>query len=225
MAKGVLIVGSSGTGKSTSVRNLNPEETFLINVQGKPLPFVSKGYVKCAPGEPPAKGNIYVTDRVKTIKDIISYISTNRPEIKSIVIDDTQYCAVNEFMRRIDEKGFSKFNDIGHDIWRLPQALPTFRDDLVVYFLYHDEMSIDEDGRKYKRAKQMGKLIDQQVGGIEGYFTYVLFTEVKKENNEIKYSFVTNNEGDTTAKTPMGMFELRIPNDLNLINQKLLENE
>lgn len=221
MAKGVLVVGSSGTGKSTSARNLETKSTFWINVQGKPLPF-EHNYVLCEPGKPPAKGNMLVTDKVRTIHATLHYISKNRPEIKQIVIDDTQYSAVNEFMRRITEKGYDKFNDVGHGIWSIPESLRDLRDDLKVFILYHDEVFFDESGNKMRRAKQMGKLIDQQVGGIEGYFTYVVFTDVVKENDEIKYQFIVNNEGDTTAKTPIGMFKnTRIENDLTIINNKL----
>jgi len=78
MAKGILVVGSSGSGKSTSGRNLDPKETFWINVQGKPLPFDDKGYIECEDGKPPAKGNHYYTDKVKTILSILKYISENR---------------------------------------------------------------------------------------------------------------------------------------------------
>lgn len=221
MAKGILVVGGSGTGKSTSARNLDPKSTFYINVQGKPLPFDDKDYVKCEQGKPPEKGNLYYTDKIKTILHILDFISEKRPDIKQIIVDDTQYTSVNEFMRRISEKGFNKFNDIGHGIWSIPEIIPRLRDDLKIYMMYHDEFFQDENGG-HRRAKTMGKLVEQQVGGIEGFFTYVIFTEVEKGEDGIKHHFVVNNEGDTTAKTPMGMFEeLRIPNDLTIINDKL----
>lgn len=222
MAKGVLIVGATGSGKSTSARNLNPKETFIINVQGKPLPFDDKKYVECEAGQPPAKGNLYYTDNVKTIKNVLQYISENRPEIKHVVIDDYQYAAVNEFMRRLQEKGFTKFNDIGFGIWSIPEMLPKLRRDLIVFFLSHEETYIDDNQNKFRRAKSMGKLIEQQVGGIEGYFTYVMFTEVSKDDNGINHNFVTNNEGDTTAKTPIGLFDMRIPNDLTIISKAII---
>lgn len=222
MAKGVLVVGPSGTGKSTSIEGLKPEETFILNIQGKPLPFKSEGYVKCDTKKPPKEGNVFYTDKSSTVLHVIKYVSENRPEIKNIVIDDGQYIAVNEFMNRLYEKGFNKFNDVGYGIWSLPEILPRLRDDLFVFVLYHSELDTDENGNRIYRAKQMGKLAQQQVGGIEGYFTYVIFTEVEKKEDGIYYNFVTNNEGDTTAKTPKGMFELRIPNDLSLIREGIL---
>lgn len=222
MADGVLIVGESGTGKSTSIMNLEPSETFIINVQGKPLPFFNKKYVKCDPTKPPVEGNVYYTDKSNTILEVIKYVSKNRSDIKTIIVDDYQYVAVNQYMTRIKEKGFEKFNDIGHGIWLLPSILPTLRDDLVVFILSHEETFFDDSGSKIRRAKRMGKLMDQQVGGIEGFFTYVLFTDVVKKDDSIQHYFLTNNEGDTTAKTPIGMFEeIRIPNDLKIIREKL----
>lgn len=222
MAKGILIVGESGTGKSTSARNLDAASTFIINVQGKPLPFFNKDFVECERGKEPKKGNVYYTDKVMEIKNLLNYISVSRPEIKTIVIDDFQYVAANMFMNRITEKGFDKFNDIGFSIWVLPKLLPELRSDLNVFFFTHEESFITDEGVSKRRAKRMGKLIDQQVGGIEGYFTYVLFTSVDKNDEGIHHSFITNSDGETTAKTPIGMFnDLKINNDLTLINNKL----
>jgi hypothetical protein len=223
MAKSALIVGESGTGKSTAIEKLNPKETFIINVQGKDLPFKQKGYVKCSEGKPPAEGNLYYTDKIATILKLVSYISENRKDIKNIVVDDAQYIAVNEFMNRLYEKGFNKFNDVGFGIWSLPEVLPRLREDLFVFIIYHSELATDDNGDRFHRAKQMGKLAQQQVGGIEGYFTYVIFTEVERKEDGIHHNFVTNNEGDTTAKTPKGMFDLRIPNDLNFVREGILE--
>ncbi len=110
MARGVLIVGQSGTGKSTSVSTLKPEETFIVNVQGKDLPF--KGYnknykrVNISSG-PPKEGNMLISDDPIVIKKVIEFVSSNRPEIKTIVIDDWQYASANEFMRKAEQKGLN----------------------------------------------------------------------------------------------------------------------
>jgi hypothetical protein len=222
MAKGILIIGESGTGKSSSARDLDPTSTFIINVQGKPLPFFNNKFVDCVKGAEPKEGNVYYSDNVMEIKNVLIYISKNRPEIKTVVIDDFQYIAANMFMNRITEKGFDKFNDIGYGIWVLPKMLPELRADLNVYFFTHEESFITDEGVRKRCAKKMGKLIDQQVGGIEGFFTYVLFTSVNKDDEGIHHTFITNNDGDTTAKTPIGMFDdLKIPNNLTIINNKL----
>lgn len=222
MAVGVLVIGESGSGKSTSMRNLDPKETFLINVQGKDLPFMDE-FEECPKDGPPSKGNLMVTDKMPTIKKVVKYISDSRPDIKYIVVDDGQYVFVNQFMNRLNEKGYDKFNELGKDIWSFPNSLKNYRKDLVVFYLHHDEKTMNDDGISFRRAKTMGKLISQQVGNIEGYFTYVIFTDVVKKEDGTKYQFVVKNEGDTTAKTPMGMFgdETRVENDLMLVVEQL----
>lgn len=223
MAKGVLVVGESGSGKSTSIRTLDPKSTFIINVQGKDLPFKMNGYEEVPEGGAPEKGNLFYTDKIPVLLKLLKFISDKRPEITSVVIDDYQYAAVNEFMGRIKEKGFDKFNEIGHGIWIVPKTLPELRKDLMVYFLTHDEKAINDEGMSFRRAKRMGKLIDQQAGGLEGYFTMVIFTDVVNGDEQINHYFVTNNEGDTTAKTPLDMFDIRIPNDLALVDKTIRE--
>lgn len=223
MAKSALFIGPPGSGKSTSMMFLDPKTTFIINVQGKDLPFKSNGYVDCPSGEP-KEGNLYYTDKADTIKKILNYVSSNREDIKTVVIDDYQYSAVNEYMRRIKEKGYDKFNDIGYGLWSIPEMLPKLRKDLVVFFLMHDETFVNDEGFRERKAKGMGKLIDQVVGGLEGFFVTVLYTDIVKNDKEISHYFVTQNEGDTSAKTPIGMFdELRIPNDLNLVDKTIRE--
>jgi adenylate kinase family enzyme len=228
MARGILIVGQSGTGKSTSVSTLDPKETFIINVQGKDMPF--KGYnknytkVNIASG-PPVKDNMLVSDDAIVIKKVIEYIASNRPEIKSIIIDDWQYAAANEFMRKAEQKGFEKFTSIGKNIWmiaELPKQLT--RDDLDIFYLTHSESAFDDStGQKYAKAKTVGKLVDNVIT-LEGMFTIVIYTEIEKTKEGVKHWFVTQNDGSTTAKSPMGMFEeIKIPNDLKLVKEKLNE--
>jgi hypothetical protein len=229
MAKGVLIIGASGTGKSTSVSHLNPQETFIINVQNKDLPF--KGayknykYVDIEVG-PPTEGNLAITNNPVVIKKLCEYIDTNRPDIKNIVIDDWQYVAATEFMQKADQKGFDKFTSIGKNIWLiadLPNVLK--RRDLDLFYLTHSESAYDEiTGTQKMKAKTVGKLVDN-VLTLEGMFTVVLYTDVVKTKEKgIEYTFITQNDGTSTAKSPMGMFEdLKIPNNLQLVKEKMYE--
>lgn len=223
MAEGVLIVGPSGSGKSTSIRNLDPKSTFIINVAGKPLPFKNTGFTKCEPNKPPKEGNIYNTDNPNMIFKAIQFVAENRPEIEKIIVDDTQYLAANEFMRRIDEKSFQKFNDIGKNFWNLGNSLPSLRENLIVYYLMHEDTEIDAFGNKKRKAKTIGKLVDNVIT-LEGMFSMVLWCEARKNGNKIEHVFITNNDGSTTAKTPMGMFEEEtIENDLAIVDHRIRE--
>jgi hypothetical protein len=215
MAQDILIVGDSGTGKSTSIRNLPPKETFLINVINKPLPFKGwkKNYSKFSKDNP--EGNYVVTDNFNTIIQVLDYIDKNRPEIKYIVIDDFQYIMANELMRRAKEKGYDRFLDIAHHAWLVTEKIKQLRDDLTVFVLSHAEVAFDENGNKYKKAKTIGKMLDEKIT-IEGLFTIVLFTEVRvEEDGTTNYVFLTKNDGSNTCKSPMGLFdEGYIENDL-----------
>ena len=228
MAKGVLIIGESGTGKSTSVSALNPAETFIINVQGKDLPF--KGFYKSykavdISSGPPKEGNLLNSSDPAIIRKAVAYVNDHRPDIKNIVIDDWQYVAATEFMNKAEQKGFDKFTSIGKNIWSIANlAKECSRTDLTIFYLTHSESAMDEaTGARYMKAKTVGKLVDNVIT-LEGMFTIVLYTDVEKTKEGIKYSFVTQNNGSTTAKSPMGMFEeYKIPNDLEYVKAKIEE--
>ena len=193
MATAVLILGESGTGKSASLRNFEPDEVGIINVSGKPLPFRKK-----LP--------MVNTDDYGKIKAMLA-----KSKAKSIVIDDSQYLMVNAYMRQADIKGYDKFTTMAQNHWSLvnfvEKELP---DDVIVYFLSH----IDRDVNGNERAKTVGKMIDSAVT-FEGMFSIVLKTKVA----DGKYSFTTHNSGFDTVKSPIGMFEDdEIPNDLKMVD-------
>jgi adenylate kinase family enzyme len=201
MATGILIIGESGSGKSTSVRNLKPEETYIVNVQGKPLPWKrSKDQYNAE-----SKNMIHV-DNSQKIGSILHSVSERAPHIKTVVVDDFQYIMVNEMMRRSKEIGYTKFTDIARGIWDLINLIPSLRDDLKVVFLSH----LETTSLGKEKIKTVGKMLDDQVN-IEGMFT-IVFKAICQNG---KYLFTTKNNGMDTVKTPMGMFETdTIPNDI-----------
>ena len=213
MSNTLLIIGESGTGKSTSMSSLNPAETFVINVLDKPLPFrgYKKNYIKLSADG--STGNYYATDDYSNIIRVIKLINNKRPDIKNIVIDDWQYTMGNEFMRRATETGFTKFTEIGQHAWYIVKELMSCRDDLFCFVLSHSDT--DANG-KYK-CKSIGKMLDEKIT-IEGMFTTVLHTQVMDGS----YRFLTQNDGAHIAKSPMGMFEDKyINNDLSYVKHKM----
>lgn len=215
MSTPILVLGSSGSGKSTSIRTLNPKETFLINVCRKELPFkAARSLYTEINSESNTDGNMLSTDDYDAIKKTMSYIDKKRPEIKILVVDDSQYLIVNEFMKKHSTQGkgnevFSLYNLIADNFWNLLWDSKMKREDLFVAFLHHCEMT--EFGNI--KAKTIGKMLDEKID-IPGMFTIVLYA--KREGN--KNYFFTQNDGTNPAKTPDGMFqEEKIPNDLNTV--------
>jgi hypothetical protein len=211
MSEIVAVVGQTGTGKSTSIEGLDPKETVIIGMINKPLPFRGwkKDYVS---GQ---GGNYIISVDSKKIVEALAYVSANRPEIKQIIVDDFQYLMSTEFMNRSNETGWEKFTDIARHVWDVITKARELREDLRVIFLTHDEI-ITENFQPKRKIKTIGKLLDDKVT-LEGLFTVVLFTDIQKDQkaDTLKYTFITQNDGTTTAKSPRGMFEeMFIPNNL-----------
>lgn len=213
MSNTSIIMGESGTGKSTSIRNLNPKETFIINVMNKPLPFrgYKQHYTKVSPDG--ATGNYYSSDNYDHIQIVINKINTKRPDVKTLIIDDFQYLMAGEFMSRALERGYDKFSEIGKHAYDLLKMLPLLRDDLDVFILTHSEPN--ENGKM--KIKTIGKMLDEKIT-IEGMYSMVLQTELMNGN----YSFITQGDARHIAKSPLGMFTNRtIPNDLAFVKQEM----
>jgi len=206
MSIATLILGQSGTGKSTSLRNMNPEDVLLIQAIKKPLPFRSNDW-KYLTKE---GGSIYVCDNSEKIINVMQ-----KTERKIIIIDDNQYIMANEFMRRSAERGFDKFTEIAKNMWNIFTAASSLPDDTRVYILSHIEES--EQGKS--KIKTIGKMLDEKIT-LEGMVTICLQTAVINDN----YLFVTKNNGNNTVKTPFGMFESEhIENDLNETDRIICE--
>lgn len=197
MAVLVMVYGHSGSGKSASLRNFDPEQVAVINVLGKPLPFRSNM-------------KTYITNDYGKIDAAIH--STKR---KSIVIDDATYLMTGEFMRNAKAAGYQKFTDMAANFNTLLMRAKELPDDVVVYFFGHSE----RDGDGGEKFKTIGKLLDEKVC-VEGYFTIVLKTVVQ----DGRYLFSTRNDGMDTVKTPLGMFnDALIENDLAAVDKNIRE--
>lgn len=216
----IVIVGKSGTGKSTSysqipdigIKGLNPKETVVINVSGKDLPF--KQWKKAYAGNIKEGGNYFEDSDPVKITNVIKYVSSDRADIKNIIIDDAQYIMAFEFMRRAKESGYTKFADIGVNISKIIEAARLARKGLKVFFIWHPE----NDGEGGLKMKTVGNMVDAYLT-LEGLFTTILYSKVSRgTDNKLVYQFVTNHDGQYPARSPVGMFkDLYIANDLGLV--------
>lgn len=193
----VLILGESGAGKSCSLRNFEPEEVGIFNVAGKPLPF---------------KKQLKKVNNAK-YADILK--SLNEPKLKTYVIDDSQYLMAFEMFDRAKEMGYNKFTDVALNFRTLvDRIIRNTPDDVIVYFLHHTETT---DTGKIK-AKTSGKMLDNQLT-LEGLFSIVLLCKTDGQ----EHYFETQSDGYSTCKSPMDMFDLKIDNDLKMVDTKIRE--
>ena len=218
-SKLVGIVGATGTGKSTAIKHLNPEETYIINVAKKELPF--KGSEKIYNTD---KKNYKEIEDANEISRLIKTISDKAPHIKNIIIEDSNYIMGFNMVAKATEVGYTKFSLMAKDMVDLFRTARALRDDITVFYLTHPE-TIEDGGEivGYK-IKTAGKLIDNQVL-LEGLLTVCLYTNVEEnKDGTANYTFVTNRYKKMPAKSPDGMFtELKIPNNLQLVVDTLNE--
>ena len=226
MAQSVLVIADSGTGKSTAIRNLNPDETFIINIANKPLPFKGwkKNYTLINKENP--KGNLASASSAAGIIKAINHVDQKMPFIKTLVVDDWQYMSSFEYFDRAHEKGYDKFTQIAANLAMVAKMPKDLRDDLTVFFLTHSEDSTDINGNRKVKAKTIGKMIDNTLT-LEGLFSIVLFGKVNKnDDGELSYGFETQNNGENTCKSPQGMFEdFFIPNNLQYVKDCMKKYE
>lgn len=210
MSISTVILGKSGTGKSTSLRNFDPATTMLIQVIRKPLPFRATGWSYYDKENNPT-GNIFVTEKWDTI--ILLMRKTHR---KVIVVDDFQYLLANEFMRRTDERGYDKFTDIAKHAWEVMMAASDLPADVRVYLLSHIE---ENEATGSMKMKTIGKMLDEKIT-LEGLVTIVLRATVE----DGRHLFVTRNNGMDTTKAPMSMFDAdKIDNDLRAVDDAITD--
>ena len=218
MAEIVMVLGESGSGKSASLRNFNPGEVCVLNVAGKRLPF-RNSFGKHVVNVGSAASIALMYDRIKRAVRSGMY--------KVYVIDDSQYLMAFDAFDRAEEKGYGKFTDMAKAFYDLLRDLSTATihekqedgtyvdtrkrtDDVIVYFLHHP----DRDDSGLLKPKTQGRMLDEKLN-VAGLFTTVLLAET----DGVDHWFVTQNDGKSVVKSPMGMFDsARIPNDLKAVD-------
>ncbi len=196
MGMAVFVIGFSGSGKSASLRNFKPNEVGVFSVAGKRLPFQSE--LKVA-----------MNSNYQLIETTLQ-----KNSLRTYVIDDSQYLLAFDSFRRAKETSYQKFTDYAVSFYQLLDTIKSTDPDTIVYLLHHAE----ETDRGMIKAKTIGKMLDNQLV-LEGLCEIVLYAETDGK----KYQFLTQSNGFTTAKSPMGMFPLEITNDLKAVDSRIRE--
>ena len=193
----IMVLGKSGSGKSTSLRNFKPDEVGVFSVAGKRLPFRSE---------------LPIVQHA-SYQRIAEILAANKR--RCYVVDDATYLMQLDNFARAKEVGYQKYTDMAVSFQQLLQRASWTSEDTNVYFLMHPDT--DDMGRE--KPKTIGKMLDEKIT-VEGMFTVVLKTHVQ----DGRYTFVTQTNGMDTVKSPMGMFDqLEIDNDLALVDKTIRE--
>lgn len=197
MGIAVLILGESGSGKTYSLKHMDPEKVGVFSVRKGTLPFPEGKNFKVA----------------KHAEYGLIYKVLRTPTLKTYVVDDSQYLMVNEYFRKANDSGYQKYTSIGKNFSDLLEFIAyQVPDDVVVYFLHHTQTT--SDGRI--KAKTVGQMLDNYLT-LEGCVDICLLAQTDGSS----HYFLTQSDGSNTAKSPEGMFELKIPNDLNAVNEAI----
>lgn len=212
MSKLIGVMGESGAGKTTSLRNLDPATTYIIDADKKGLSW--KGWKNQYNS---GNRNYIAIDDPNTIRSLCRNINEKASHIKTLVIDTLNGIMVADEMRRSKEKGFDKWQDLASCVWGIVDDCLKFREDLTVIFICHSQTDMNENGYLWTRIKTSGKKLDKIV--LESKFNTVLLAKCI----DGKHIFETQSNF-STAKSPMGAFEtMEIDNDMQKVIEALEE--
>lgn len=217
MSNFAIILGDTGSGKSTSIKSLNPKETVIINVLGKRLPFKGSNSMYNTENK-----NLFVMSDYNSILSMLDAINKNAPHVKNVVLDDVVYIMRLEFFDRSKERGYDKYNELADHFRKIIAKCGSLRNDLNVFMLFHIE-NVESDGSLvgYKSAS-VGKLLDKMYNPLESV-AVTLFAQPKYDDKGVPtYGFYTHKMKvggvELPCKTPEGMFEDDfVPNDLQAV--------
>lgn len=209
MSNIICLAGLSNSGKSTSLKYLEPESTFIVSCTNKQLqiPGFRKKYKKVTTNDGKLVGNWYINNNYDNIKKMLNIVSKTRPEVKVIVLDDANYLLSNETFQNALTKGYEKFTILAKNYYDLIEYCMNLRDDLTVVFVTHIEnfgTDIDPEYRMWTTGKMLTNAIN-----LDGLFSYIIYSEryVSDTDDEVKYRFKTRTDGNDTCRSVSGCFE------------------
>ena len=223
MSNVVLLLGKSGTGKSTSVKTLNPKETVVLNVLGKRLPFKGSSSMYSSENK-----NLFQVSDYAQVVSLLKNIGEKAPHVKNVVLDDAIYVMRKEYFERAKEVGYGKYTELAQHFQSIISTCERLRADLNVFLILHSEDVVSDNAIVEYKVSTIGKLLDNQYNPIE-VVPMVLYSSVIYDDKGVaSYGFYTHRHKEGTivipAKTPEGMFEEEfIPNDLQLVVNKMNE--
>ena len=218
-----MILGPSGTGKSTSIKTLDPKETVVLNVLRKRLPFKGSGGIYNTENK-----NLFNVDEYTQIINLLNSIDQKAPHVRNVIVEDMTYVMRKEFFKRAKETGYGKYTELAHHFQQIINTCENMRENINVFFILHSEpVQSDKVTIGYK-VSTIGALIDNQYNPVE-VVPMVLYSAIKyDEKGNASYGFYTHRcmEGsvEIPAKSPADMFEEDfIPNDLGLVVKAMTE--
>lgn len=222
MANCVIILGPSGTGKSTSIKGLDPKETVVFNTLKKRLPFKGSNAIYNKENK-----NLMELNDYTQVVSMLESIETKATHVKNIVLDDSIFIMRKEYFDRAKEAGFNKFTELAIHFQKIIKTCENMRADINVFFILHSEPVVSDNTIQTYKVSTVGKLLDQQYNPVE-VVPMVLFSAIQYKDNKPVYGFYTHAVMEKgaiiPAKTPAEMFEEDfIPNDLGLVVQKMKE--
>lgn len=228
MSNLICLAGQSNTGKSTSLRTLDPKSTFIISCTNKQLqiPGFRKKYTKVEIKDKKLVGNWYVSNNYAQIGKILSAVSNARPEIKVVVLDDINYLLSNETFENALDKGYTKFSVMAKNYYDLLADCQLLRDDLTVVVITHTENYGTDMDPQY-RMWTTGKMLTQQIN-LDGMFSYIIYSDryIDDTDDEVHYRFKTRTDGNDTCRSVAGCFtEKYIEPDMKAVIDRINEFE
>lgn len=217
MGKLLIVMGASGSGKTRSIKNLDPKQTMIVNILKKDLPF--KGSRALYNKE---NRNMAYLDKWEDITNFIKEVSNNMTHITTLIIDDARYIIEKELFKRAKETGYNKFTEIGAHFQQIIQAGEDARDSLSIILMMHDDDVVSDGAIVAKKLKISGKMIEDHYNPLEVVPICLYCKPSLEKGKDAVYQFYTHRciigNIEIPAKSPEGMFEEdTIPNDLALV--------